>query len=138
MNEGMTGNAYFSHFGKMWSRHPDFCGNALPLHLLYLYINNLYLRYKRFFPFLLVINLFVSFQVVRMLIVIVTVFATMWLPYRVMVVYNSFAKEKYYDMWFLLFCRVMVYINSAINPILYNAMSAKFRREFQKILCCGM
>ncbi|XP_071173120.1 thyrotropin-releasing hormone receptor-like isoform X2 [Mytilus edulis] len=76
-------------------------------------------------------------QVVRMLIVIVSVFATMWLPYRVMVVYNSFAKTKYLDIWFLLFCRVMVYINSSINPILYNAMSAKFRREFQKILSCG-
>lgn len=72
-----------------------------------------------------------------MLIVIVSVFATMWLPYRVMVVYNSFVKTKYLDIWFLLFCRVMVYINSSINPILYNAMSAKFRREFQKILSCG-
>ena len=102
-------------------------------------IYNLHLLYKRFFPnFLLLMWFFFPFQVVRMLIVIVTIFATMWLPYRVMVVYNSFAKEKYYDMWFLLFCRVMVYINSAINPILYNAMSAKFRREFQKILCCGM
>ena len=79
------------------------------------------------------------FQVVRMLIVIVGVFATLWLPYRTMVVYNSFAppKYRYTDTWFLLFCRVMVYINSAINPILYNAMSVKFRRAFQKLLCCG-
>lgn len=26
---------------------------------------------------------------------------------------------------------------SAINPILYNAMSTKFRREFQRLLRCG-
>ncbi|XP_069114462.1 thyrotropin-releasing hormone receptor-like [Argopecten irradians] len=75
-------------------------------------------------------------QVVRMLIVIVGVFATLWLPYRAMVVYNSFSKQQYLDIWFLLFCRVMIYINSAINPILYNAMSVKFRRAFQKVLCC--
>ncbi|KAJ8303075.1 hypothetical protein KUTeg_019471 [Tegillarca granosa] len=76
-------------------------------------------------------------QVVRMLIVIVGVFAIMWLPYRFMVVYNSLNKSKYLDLWFLLLCRVMVYINSAINPILYNAMSVKFRRAFRKLLCCG-
>ncbi|XP_033754698.1 thyrotropin-releasing hormone receptor-like [Pecten maximus] len=73
-----------------------------------------------------------------MLIVIVGVFATLWLPYRAMVVYNSFSKQQYLDIWFLLFCRVMIYINSAINPILYNAMSVKFRRAFQKVLCCGI
>ncbi|XP_062613776.1 thyrotropin-releasing hormone receptor-like [Saccostrea cucullata] len=73
-----------------------------------------------------------------MLIVIFGVFAILWMPYRVMVVYNSFASTKYKDPWFLLFCRIMVYINSAINPILYNAMSVKFRRAFQNILCCGV
>lgn len=77
------------------------------------------------------------FQVIRMLAVVVTLFATLWMPYRLMVVYNSFAKERYLDLWFILFCRVMIYINSAINPILYNAMSVKFRRAFRKILRCG-
>ena len=38
--------------------------------------------------------------------------------------------------WFtaLNFCRVMIYINSAINPILYNVMSSKFRAAFLKAL----
>lgn len=72
-----------------------------------------------------------------MLVVIVFVFMTTWMPYRTMVVYNSIAKDKYMDLWFLLFSRTMIYINSAINPILYNAMSVKFRRAFKKILCCG-
>ncbi|XP_055955658.1 thyrotropin-releasing hormone receptor [Patella vulgata] len=75
-------------------------------------------------------------QVVRMLFVVVLVFATLWMPYRVMVVYNSFAKHKFMDLWFLLFSRSMIYINSAINPILYNAMSVKFRRAFKNHLCC--
>ena len=79
----------------------------------------------------------VYFQVVRMLAVIVFVFVSTWMPYRTLVVYNSMAKDKYMDLWFLLFCRTMVYINSAINPILYNAMSVKFRRAFKRILFCG-
>ena len=46
-----------------------------------------------------------------MLAVVVGLFATLWMPYRVLVVYNSFAKERYTDLWFMLFCRVMVYMN---------------------------
>ena len=72
-----------------------------------------------------------------MLAVVVGMFATLWMPYRVYVVYNSFAKQRYQDLWFLLFCRIMVYMNSAINPILYNAMSVKFRRAFKRLLYCG-
>jgi thyrotropin-releasing hormone receptor len=75
--------------------------------------------------------------VIKMLAVVVGMFATLWMPYRVYVVYNSFAKERYKDLWFVLFCRIMVYMNSAINPILYNAMSVKFRRAFKRLLYCG-
>jgi thyrotropin-releasing hormone receptor len=67
----------------------------------------------------------------------VCVFAVLWLPYRAYVVYNSFAAQRYENLWFLLFCRLMVYTNSAINPILYNAMSVKFCRAFRRLLMCG-
>ena len=76
-------------------------------------------------------------QVTKMLAMVVCAFALLWLPYRAFVVYNSFTSRRYEDLWFLLFCRLMVYTNSAINPILYNAMSVKFRREFKRLLCCG-
>ena len=33
------------------------------------------------------------------------------------------------------FPRVMVYMNSAINPIIYNFASSKFKDAFAKILC---
>ncbi|KAK2184189.1 hypothetical protein NP493_278g00005 [Ridgeia piscesae] len=72
-----------------------------------------------------------------MLAIVVCMFAVLWMPYRVYVVYNSLARQKFTDHWFLLFCRLMVYMNSAINPILYNAMSAKFRRAFGHLLQCG-
>ena len=71
-----------------------------------------------------------------MLAVVVCVFAVLWLPYRAFVVYNSFA-VPYENVWLLLFCRIMIYTNSAINPILYNAMSVKFCRAFRRLLTCG-
>ncbi|XP_076470017.1 thyrotropin-releasing hormone receptor-like [Babylonia areolata] len=77
-------------------------------------------------------------QVIRMLVVVVVAFATLWMPYRVMVVYNSFARHKWLDPWFLMLCRTLIYINCAINPILYNLMSLKFRRAFKSLLCCGL
>lgn len=81
----------------------------------------------------------VLLQVVKMLAVVVLLFAVLWMPYRFIVVYNSFVASqwRYLDDWYFLFCKTMVYINSAINPILYNAMSAKFRRAFRKLLWCG-
>lgn len=42
--------------------------------------------------------------------------------------------EIYYSV--LYFCRCMWYLNSAMNPILYNLMSSKFREGFVKLLGC--
>ncbi|RWS14633.1 thyrotropin-releasing hormone receptor-like protein, partial [Dinothrombium tinctorium] len=72
-------------------------------------------------------------KVVKMLIVVVAVFATLWLPYRAWLVYNSFAEDRYMELWFLMFCKTMIFVNSAINPILYNALSVKFRRAFKQM-----
>lgn len=40
--------------------------------------------------------------------------------------------DGYYAL--LYFCRVMLYLNSAMNPILYNLMSSKFREGFLRLL----
>ncbi|XP_074470516.1 thyrotropin-releasing hormone receptor b [Sebastes fasciatus] len=76
-------------------------------------------------------------QVTKMLAVVVILFATLWMPYRTLVVVNSFLDPAYLDSWFLLFCRICIYLNSAINPVIYNAMSQKFRAAFRKICRCG-
>ncbi|XP_061122946.1 thyrotropin-releasing hormone receptor b [Syngnathus typhle] len=76
-------------------------------------------------------------QVTKMLAVVVILFAALWMPYRTLVVVNSFLERPYLDSWFLLFCRLCVYLNSAINPLIYNAMSQKFRAAFLKICRCG-
>jgi len=46
----------------------------------------------------------------------------------------SLGVEGYYNL--LYFCRIMIYLNSAVNPILYNLMSTKFRDGFARL--CGV
>ncbi|NWW72274.1 TRFR protein, partial [Climacteris rufus] len=75
-------------------------------------------------------------QVTKMLAVVVALFALLWLPYRTLVVVNSFVDPPYLNTWFLLFCRLCIYLNSAINPIIYNLMSQKFRAAFRKLYKC--
>uniref|UniRef100_A0A4W5Q2Q0 Thyrotropin-releasing hormone receptor n=1 Tax=Hucho hucho TaxID=62062 RepID=A0A4W5Q2Q0_9TELE len=74
--------------------------------------------------------------VTKMLAVVVIIFTLLWMPYRTLVVVNSFMDPPYLNTWFLLFCRVCIYTNSASNPIIYNLMSQKFRAAFKK-LCKG-
>lgn len=72
-----------------------------------------------------------------MLAVVVVLFALLWMPYRTLVVVNSFIDPPYHNAWFLLFCRMCIYTNSAINPIIYNLMSQKFRLAFKKLCKCN-
>ncbi|XP_072279109.1 thyrotropin-releasing hormone receptor-like [Pyxicephalus adspersus] len=76
-------------------------------------------------------------QVTKMLAVVVVLFALLWMPYRTLVLVNSFMENPYLDPWFLLFCRICVYANSAINPVIYNVMSQKFRTAFKRLCKCG-
>ena len=78
-----------------------------------------------------------SQQITKMLAVVVILFALLWLPYRTLVVVNSFIDPPYNNTWFLLFCRMCIYTNSAINPIIYNLMSQKFRVAFKKLCKCS-
>lgn len=75
-------------------------------------------------------------QVTQMLAVVVILFALLWMPYRTLVVVNSFMSAPYLNTWFLLFCRLSIYLNSAINPVIYNLMSQKFRAAFKKLCKC--
>lgn len=82
-------------------------------------------------------------QVVFMLGAVVLSFFLCLLPFRILTLlvilvsddhWKSFKMEHYYNV--LYFCRVMLYLNSAVNPILYNLMSSKFRKGFRKVYCC--
>lgn len=81
-------------------------------------------------------------QVVFMLGAVVLSFFLCLLPFRILTLlvilvseehWKSFKMEHYYNV--LYFCRVMLYLNSAVNPILYNLMSSKFRKGFRKVYC---
>ncbi|XP_048873099.1 thyrotropin-releasing hormone receptor-like [Brienomyrus brachyistius] len=75
-------------------------------------------------------------QVTKMLAVVVVLFALLWMPYRTLVVVNSLMDPPYLNTWFLLFSRMSIYMNSAINPIIYNLMSQKFRSAFRRLCEC--
>ncbi|KAG7175589.1 Thyrotropin-releasing hormone receptor-like 1 [Homarus americanus] len=79
-------------------------------------------------------------QVVVMLATVVLFFFLCILPMRVLYFWimtvpnetvTSLGIEGYYNL--LYFCRIMYYINSSINPILYNMTSTKFRTAFRRV-----
>ncbi|XP_002730943.2 thyrotropin-releasing hormone receptor [Saccoglossus kowalevskii] len=78
-------------------------------------------------------------QVIKMLVVVVVLFLTLWAPYRILVVYNSVVDkpDEYSNAWYIAFSKWCIFLNSAINPILYNFMSIKFRRAFIRLCGCG-
>ncbi|XP_037876450.1 ecdysis triggering hormone receptor isoform X2 [Bombyx mori] len=80
-------------------------------------------------------------QVILMLGTVVLSFFICLLPFKALTLWiivfppetiMSLGIDGYYIL--LYFCRVMLYLNSAINPILYNLMSSKFRDGFVKLL----
>lgn len=80
-------------------------------------------------------------QVVLMLGAVVLSFFLCLLPFRLLTMFIILSAEetlldigleRYYNI--LYFCRIMLYLNSAINPILYNLMSTKFRKGFYKLI----
>lgn len=84
-------------------------------------------------------------QVVLMLGTVVASFFLCLLPFRALILWIILAPPRYNIMeligvenfyLLLFFCRIMLYINSALNPILYNLMSSKFRDGFRRL--CGL
>lgn len=82
------------------------------------------------------IKWFWSRQVVTMLGTVVVSFFFCLLPFRLLTLISPPESEilstEKYDILVNL-CRVMVYLNSAVNPILYNLMSSKFRNGFLRL-----
>ncbi|XP_031350602.1 growth hormone secretagogue receptor type 1-like [Photinus pyralis] len=82
-------------------------------------------------------------QVIIMLGTVVLAFFICLLPFRALTLWiivvpaesiMNIGIEGYYNL--LYFSRIMFHINSAINPILYNLMSSKFRNGFFRL--CGI
>ncbi|XP_074640290.1 growth hormone secretagogue receptor type 1-like [Tubulanus polymorphus] len=86
-------------------------------------------------------------QIVIMLILLTVAFFVCMLPFRVLslyLIFNSIEAFKKLGITTIIaivyFCRLMIYINSAVNPIVYNVISTKFRKAFKQIVmrcvCC--
>lgn len=82
-------------------------------------------------------------QVIFMLGAVVISFFICLIPFRALTLWIiivpretivSLGAEGYYSL--LYFTRILLYTNSALNPILYNLMSSKFREGFLKLLGC--
>lgn len=82
-------------------------------------------------------------QVVFMLAAVVICFFICLLPFRLLTLWLIFASEDqikdlsmevFYNI--LYFCRIMLYVNSMLNPCLYAVVSSKFREAFVRVLCC--
>lgn len=82
-------------------------------------------------------------QVVIMLLAVVVlffvclaphVFFRLWLTFTKPDTLKSFGRERLQNL--LNFTRIMLYLNSTVNPIVYNMMSSKFRISFRRALHC--
>ncbi|KAM9718952.1 neuromedin-U receptor 1-like [Menidia menidia] len=81
-------------------------------------------------------------QVTKMLCVLVGVFGLCWAPFHVDRLMWS-CIENWSPQYHLIFENVHIvsgvffYLSSAVNPILYNLMSTKFREMFSLVTCCS-
>ncbi|KAJ3586198.1 hypothetical protein NHX12_012598 [Muraenolepis orangiensis] len=73
--------------------------------------------------------------------VVVIAFVVCWLPYharRLMFCYVSDWSDGLYDFYhyFYMLTNMLFYVSSAINPVLYNLVSANYRQVFLSTLRC--
>ena len=80
-------------------------------------------------------------QVVRMLIIIIILFFVSLCPIRVVSLWQIFTSvenlqrlglEGYLNI--LSFARIMMYLNSSVNPVIYSLTSSKFKLAFKRVL----
>ncbi|XP_015591693.1 tachykinin-like peptides receptor 86C isoform X4 [Cephus cinctus] len=77
-------------------------------------------------------------RVVRMFIVVVTIFAVCWLPYHGYFIFSyhnrRFTESSYAQHIYLSFYWLAM-SNAMVNPIIYYWMNTRFRVYFQQIIC---
>lgn len=73
-------------------------------------------------------------KVIKMLIVIIVIFAICWAPMHVMHYYMSEPEWETIPIWVKVLCLWIAHANSAINPYVYIVLNDSFRKEFKEIL----
>ncbi|XP_034947917.1 orexin receptor type 1-like [Chelonus insularis] len=74
----------------------------------------------------------------KMLVVVVFVFAICYAPVHLLTILRQSIglPSNDFTVTFSLLAHWMCYVNSAINPVIYNFMSGKFRKEFRRSFMC--
>ena len=77
-------------------------------------------------------------KVGRLLVAVVAAFAVCWMPIQFMLLlrYWEFVKFTHTYGFFLVLGQSLAYLNSCLNPIIYNFASKEFRQHFNETLCC--
>jgi len=78
-------------------------------------------------------------QVGRLLILVVVVFALLWLPIHLVLLFVHFLGPPAGAVWFdavYVLCTGLAYFNSCVNPIIYNRTSKDFRDAFRAAVGC--
>ena len=84
-------------------------------------------------------------QVVLMLIIVTAIFffcltpfkiVSLWVVFMPVKTLNDFGLENYLNL--LWFARIMYYVNSSTNPIVYNFVSTRFRNYFRRAVPCNI
>ena len=79
-------------------------------------------------------------RIVRMLIVIVILFALSWFPFFTYHVYTLFHHHSPHDTRYLIaqaFFELSGYSNCCVNPIIYCFMNDSFQKHFLDTVCCS-
>ncbi|XP_073482610.1 neuromedin-U receptor 1 [Aquarana catesbeiana] len=81
-------------------------------------------------------------QVTKMLFILVVVFGICWAPFHTERLMWSFINNwtaEMHQMFSIVhvISGVLFYLSSAVNPILYNLLSTRFREMFKEVMCHG-
>ena len=79
-------------------------------------------------------------KAIRMLVIVVAVFALCWLPLYAAEVLKMYKRRFYYNSVPIEVQFILPWFgvaNSAINPYFFPIFCEKFRREFRAVLCCA-
>nr|AKQ63071.1 FLamide receptor 1 [Platynereis dumerilii] len=74
----------------------------------------------------------------RLLILVVVIFALLWLPVHIHLLiayFGTLPENKFYVAISMLW-NTLAYFNSCVNPFIYNYASKEFRDSFREVMCC--